>query len=224
MHPALSLLIEAYSYAQSLDTDVWNFAVELDRLRAAGLTNSALRWLVGSGYVEHAAETTLLGEPCRSFRPLGRFTLTDQTCAVLTGAGARLIRTRYAEECGWDQPSNGAVEPEPEPAEALGKPCWDGARRELSLGGQLVKHFRQPAVAQETILAVFEEDGWPPRIDDPLPHRPEQEPTHRLQNTIKSLNRHQLHHLIQFRGDGTGRGVRWLLLPAASVRAAPAQS
>ena len=63
------------------------------------------------------------------------------------------------------------------------------------------------------ILAAFEEEGWPPRIDDPLPPKPDQDPKRRLHDTINSLNRNQQHLLIQFFGDGSGQGIRWNLIP-----------
>ena len=79
----------------------------------------------------------------------------------------------------------------------------------MRVNGKLVKHFKWPALNQETILAAFEEEGWPPRIDDPLPPLPEQDPKRRLHDTIKCINRNQKHHLIHFHGDGTGEGVIW---------------
>jgi hypothetical protein len=92
------------------------------------------------------------------------------------------------------------------------QPHWDPRRRELRVGDKLVKRFRWPAVNQETVLAVFEEEGWPDRVDDPLPVVPEQDPKRRLHDTIKCLNRNQLHEIVHFRGDGTGEGVSWELV------------
>ena len=91
----------------------------------------------------------------------------------------------------------------------MNRPIWDAERRELRVDGALVKRFRQPAPNQETILSVFEELGWPARIDDPLPPKPEIDAKTRLLTTLKSLNRHQHRPLIRFRGDGTGTGVLW---------------
>ena len=88
-------------------------------------------------------------------------------------------------------------------------PHWDRDRRELWLGKKLVKQFRLPSRNQETILAAFEEEGWPGSIDDPLPPQPEQDTKRRLHETIRSLNRHQKHHLLRFQGDGTGQRVMW---------------
>ena len=88
-------------------------------------------------------------------------------------------------------------------------PKWDRDRRELRLGGELVKVFKLPSPMQEAILMAFEEEHWPPRIDDPLPVHPELIPKRRLHDTIKSLNRNQKRSLIRFMGDGTGEGIRW---------------
>jgi hypothetical protein len=91
-------------------------------------------------------------------------------------------------------------------------PQWDKERQELRLGDLVVKQFKVPAPNQELILAAFQEEGWPPRMDDPLPPHPEQDSKRRLHDTITTLNRHQKHRLIRFSGDGSGEGVRWELL------------
>jgi hypothetical protein len=88
-------------------------------------------------------------------------------------------------------------------------PKWDCCRHEFRVGGVLVKAFRVPSPNQETILAAFEEEGWPPRVDDPLPPRPDLDSKRRLHDTVKSLNRNQKTRLIRFTGDGTGEGVCW---------------
>jgi hypothetical protein len=66
-----------------------------------------------------------------------------------------------------------------------------------------VKRFRVPALNQELVLAAFEEEGWPPHLDDPLPKDDDTDPTQHLQATIKRLNRHQVNHLLHF------RALRW---------------
>ena len=87
---------------------------------------------------------------------------------------------------------------------------WDGSRRDLWLGDLLVKQFRSPAAAQECILATFQEDGWPPRIDDPLPcGKSVQLPQDRLRDVVRSLNRNQRQGRIRFSCDGTGQGILW---------------
>jgi hypothetical protein len=72
-----------------------------------------------------------------------------------------------------------------------------------------VKRFRLPARNQELVLAAFEEEGWPPHIDDPLPSRLDHDAKQRLHDTIRRLNQHQINRLIHFRGDGRGCGVLW---------------
>jgi hypothetical protein len=93
----------------------------------------------------------------------------------------------------------------------------------LRVGEVVVKQFKVPAANQERILAAFEEDGWPIRIDDPLPPAVEQDPKRRLHDTINSLNRNQKRPLIRFIGDGSGQGIRWQLVctPEADSDAAP---
>jgi hypothetical protein len=88
-------------------------------------------------------------------------------------------------------------------------PKWDPNLRELWLGDRLVKRFRVPASNQELILTVFEEEGWPESIDDPLPPEPNIDPKHRLQATVKSLNSHQVVSAIRFHGNGGGRVIYW---------------
>jgi hypothetical protein len=95
------------------------------------------------------------------------------------------------------------------PEVAVEQPRWDHQRRQLRMGAQLVKEFKLPSPNQETLLMAFEEDGWPPRIDDPLPPVAHLDSRRRLHDTIKALNRKQKHSLIRFRGDGSGEGIRW---------------
>src|SRR5262245_57533324 len=87
-------------------------------------------------------------------------------------------------------------------------PFWDAIRRELRLGKRVVKRFRQPARNQETILAAFQEDGWPPRIDNPLPRKGDTQAVDRLHEAVKKLNRAP-RRLIRFLSDGNGLGILW---------------
>jgi hypothetical protein len=73
----------------------------------------------------------------------------------------------------------------------------------------VVKRFKQPAGNQELVLEAFEEEGWPPRIDDPLPPAPNQDGKRRLQSTIWNLNRGREARLIRFAGGGDGQSVCW---------------
>lgn len=215
---AMAELLKGYEYARDTGRDIWDFAVEARLLGRLGLNSSDFRWLTCKGYVRHAREVTEPGSKRRCFIPNGTLTFQKRTCFVLTADGVefchRLLSGRQATSLpalpGEESPS-GAVRP------AL--PSWDAALHELRLGVRLVKRFKWPAMNQETLLAAFQEEGWPIRIDDPLPPKAEQDPKRRLHDTIKSLNRNQQDRLIRFKGDGTGEGARWELIypfPAGS--------
>jgi hypothetical protein len=208
LQPALQLLLEAHDYAVDLGSGAWEFAVEIEPLREAGLTNSDIRWLLLKGCLAHALEVTEPGSERRAFQPQGG-ALTERSCFVLTPGGVAVARsaTRGGILAG------GEIAPLPA---AGGGPFWDSQRRALWLGRCLVKQFKVPAPNQEIILAAFAEEDWPVRIDDPLPLRAAIDPKRRLHDTIKSLNRHQKAPLIHFQGDGSGKAVCWT--PAAGAR------
>jgi hypothetical protein len=213
-HAGLAALREAYEYAGELERSVWDFAVEIQVLRATGMTNSDLRWLVCRELVEHASEITRDFQATRAFRPTGMLTFTKRTCFVLTETGA--VHTYHVHGAAAQ-----SREPEqPRIATTCSPPVpeWDKERQELRLEDHVVKHFKVPAPNQELILASFQEECWPPRIDDPLPPHPDQNAKRRLHDTICTLNRHQIHRLIRFSGDGSGEGVRWdRLIPQAGL-------
>jgi hypothetical protein len=215
-YDALLLLVEAYEYAQELERDVWDFAVEIDALRQAGYSNNEFRWLVCQGFTDHAPETTLPGSETRSFSrpPHGPgLMFSPRTAFVLTHSGFRFARgalhnvlsRAFLVGVPYAKNGNGAR------AHHGLKPRWDRDRQELRVGDILVKQFKVPAANQERVLAAFEEEGWPVHIDDPLPPAPDQDPKRRLHDTINSLNRNQKRRLVRFVGDGTGQGVRWQL-------------
>lgn len=204
LRAALAALLEAHDSAQALRQLAWDFALDIGDLRAAGLASSALRSLLCRGYLEHRLETTRPRAKHRTFRRSANLRLTDQSCFVLTGAGLLLARETRRLAAGKELPA----EPDGGPA----RPRWDGECRELRWRSEVVKQFRQPAPDQETILAAFEEEGWPPHIDDPLSPQPGRDAKDRLHQTIHNLNHHQRRPLIHFQGDGNGCGVRWTLL------------
>jgi hypothetical protein len=88
LRAGLALLWQAHRYAQDAGTDLWDFALESERLYAAGLTISDLRWLVAKGFAEHGLETSFYGDPHRSFRPSPGLNFVPTTCFVLTLKGA----------------------------------------------------------------------------------------------------------------------------------------
>jgi hypothetical protein len=212
-------LLQAYEYVRDLREDGWAFAVEIQTLIAAGMTRSDLRWLRSKGLVEHATEVTSRCDTSRMFEPACNLQFNRHTCFVLTPAGLA-----YAE---WHTREPGlAAEPVlvcPAPPHALrarpGVPVWDRDRQELRLDEVLIKRFKAPAPNQEAILCAFEEEGWPIRIDDPIPPQRDQDPKRRLHDTINALNRNHRRPALRFVGDGSGLGVRWeLLTPPGDTR------
>jgi hypothetical protein len=227
---ALALLQQAYVYAKDAGADLWDFALEIGRLFDTGLTISDLRWLVAKRFVEHGQESPVYGAPHRSFRRGDGFIFDNTTCVVLTPGGAAFL-DHFLKSPVASQPALQPVGTAPlaggetaalengSPADnhangtthVAGKPRWDGARRELSLNGTVVKRFRVPAQNQEVILNAFEEEGWPDHIDDPLPGSDDIDPLTRLHDAINRLNGRQTHRLLHFSGNGTGTGVSWEL-------------
>lgn len=90
-------------------------------------------------------------------------------------------------------------------------PVWDADRRELRDGQTVMKKYRQRAGNQVIILAAFQEQGWPTRIDDPLPGKGDADPTQRLRQTLSDLNKAQKNRpmRIHFEPDGTGQAIIW---------------
>ncbi len=86
-------------------------------------------------------------------------------------------------------------------------PRWDAERRELWFGPPEAL----PEVGSEpgTVLAAFQELGWPSRIDDPLPPGEGVPAEQRLRDTVKNVNRTLRPKLIRFCTDATGRHILW---------------
>jgi hypothetical protein len=291
----LRSLRDAWDCARQMNRSVWEFALEIDTLRSAGLSHTDLRWLLGKGYAEHAVETTRPSEGPRRFRPVRSMTLPMRTCFILTDAGAQFSDETFAAQIlpplarggqggshgsqlddrtpadvpsssdrrggqrGADSPVtathplavlHSAVAsdyaphfprpalprtPSPSMGEGEGggdrsagfqtaratppkrsnrKPVWDANHHELRLGRQIVKRFRRRAPDQEKILAVFEEEGWPPTIDDPLTKVHGIDSKRHLNHTVRNLNRVQLPHLIRFSVLGQGERISWQLSPS----------
>jgi hypothetical protein len=197
----LRLLRDAHAGAGAAAADPWQFAVPIESLREAGLTDAQLRWLLQKGYAAQGVERTSLRSPGRRFQPVQNLSLRPGACFVLTEAGAdwsRQVCRRRGKDGG--EPGNGRT------------PHWDGARRELRVGRVVVKRFRQSAPSQTLLLDALQELGWPPRTDDPLPPRAGVGAKTRLHSALSNLNRHQETKLIQFGGGGDGRSIRWRLL------------
>ncbi len=210
--PLLDSMLRAYEYAQDIECETWEFAVEIRELLQTGLNQSDLRWLVKKGFIEHGRDVTGPSDESRVFRRERGLVFTKRTCFVLTPRGASYFRELRSQQDERRRvvtlhATSPASEVPGAPHVAL--PHWDRDRQELRIGNTVVKQFKVPAPNQEMIIAAFDEEGWPPRIDDPLPPHPQQDPKRRLHDTINSLNRNQRVELIRFLGDGSGQGVRW---------------
>lgn len=211
----LALLKDAYCYALEAKASSWDFAVEMEELRSSGASVSDLRWLIAKRLIEHGIERTEHGDCLRQFTCKSSLRFTERSCFVLTELGYELREQNIAREIiplGLSGPiASSQADLDPNRSNDRERPDWDGERRELRLEGKLVKKFRWAAPNQELVLATFQEDDWPVRIDDPLPPVGDQDPKRRLHDTIKALNRNQFHSAIKFRGDGTGQGIVWEL-------------
>ncbi len=221
---AMCQLLKASNYAEDTGRNVWEFAVTIDELRREGVVENELRWLVCRGYIEHAEEVTAKGSE-RAFDRHVSLRFCKRSAFVITSAGVAISReflkglTRGDARDEAAANSFAALQPAGlQPVENVTDgdvhPKWDRDRHELRLGTKLVKVFKLPSPMQEAILMAFEEEHWPPRIDDPLPGHPDLLPKRRLHDTIKGLNRNQKNCLIRFMGDGTGEGIRWELIPS----------
>jgi hypothetical protein len=228
LRAGLALLWRAYVCAQETGVNVWDFALRASRLYEAAMTNDDLRWLVAKGFAEHGQETSAYDDPHRSFRRSEGYFFDNHTCLVLTPNGATLAEhvlgktarapqatlSTFAAVAGHSVARVKAPQGVYETDAAAGstrKPRWNPMRRELSLAGLIVKRFRVPARNQETILSVFEEEGWTEHIHDPLPVNHNIDGPTRLHDAINRLNRCQINPLLRFHGDGKGTGVFWEL-------------
>jgi hypothetical protein len=91
------------------------------------------------------------------------------------------------------------------------RPQWDPALRELSYGPNFSKRYVRPAPRQEKILATFQDDGWPRRIDDPLDHG-------QLKDTIRDLKKSLGSSCpLRFERDGTGEGITWRVVDVSGA-------
>ena len=228
LRAGLALLWRAYICAQATGANIWDFGLRTGRLYEAGMNSSDLRWLVAKGFAEHEQETAGNGDTHRSFRRGNGHFFNQHTCLILTPSGAALAEHVFRETGQWPQATLSALTAVADetaalatarraayetnkPASTVLKPRWNANRRELSLAGLVVKRFRVPARNQETILSVFEEEGWAEHIHDPLPVTHDIDAPTRLHDAINRLNRCQINPLVRFHGDGKGTGIFWAL-------------
>jgi hypothetical protein len=211
---AFAQLLEVHELARASGRRDSDFAAEITSLTELGITGSVLRWLVCRGYAKCLREITQPGDKERRFEPVDNLSLNGQSCFVLSRKGMLFARAVLALGDAGAQLAQAIGNSGDSTRQGNGlAPSWDAKRRELRLSRRLLKRFRVPAPNQETILAAFQEEGWPNCIDDPLPPKGDLSPQRRLHDTIKALNRkhRQKPPLIRFLGNGTGKNVVWEL-------------
>lgn len=162
MRTGLSLLLDACTLARGLNRNSSEFAVEMADLSRAGATHADIRWLVCKGYAQSLVECTPKNATVRRFRKARNLRITENNCFILTMSG--LAVAERLSDAGCD-----AAPHDSKASKDRQQPNWDGSRRQLWWRGTMIKHFRVPAANQEAVLSAFEEQGWPPRIVDPIP-------------------------------------------------------
>lgn len=196
----LRSLLAAHRQAQAHGMDTWQFAVEMEELRRAGLTFTNLRALVLDGIVAHAREkTTRCGQ--RVFVKEGPLTLGVRSCFRLTSIGVAIVDREVNPH---REKLRGSDFSPPPGNLSRTVPYWDG--RTFSFADIRVR-FGRYAPFQELILSSFQELNWPIRIDDPLPGGEPARAGERLHNAVKKLNRNLRETSIVFRCEPGGKGV-----------------
>jgi hypothetical protein len=217
MPSALTALAESHRLAVVANCDPWEFATEIGTLVAMGISASELRLLVHEGYLDHAREVTRNSDARRRFQPIANLSFPPSTCFVLTDAGVRRVREPKLDSVATLLLQEGqAARPSADcPQDIL--PVWCARNRTLVLNDRVVLCYPYRSPNQELVLTVFHEEGWPARIDDPLPFVRGSDAKQRIRDTVRALNAKQGERLIHFRSDGSGQSVAW-----QSVCAAPA--
>jgi hypothetical protein len=95
------------------------------------------------------------------------------------------------------------------PEQPVSHPTWDEEARELRWGRIVVKRYTKPPGNQTFLLAVFEKDGWPKVMEDPMTGTRGIDAKKRLGDTVRALNQNMVNPIIEFYRDGTGERVCW---------------
>lgn len=209
--PGLLLLRQAHSHAIQFHCHASATAIEQSTLRLAGVGPEYLQWMVSQGFLQ---ETTYPADSCDgttiAIRSESKRLRVSKTCWYLSEAGFAwiadfLLQISFLLDV---VPSDFNRDRAQETHHVM-RPHWDARQRRLWMNGVIVREFHRPAPNQEAILAAFEGQVWPHCILDPLPPTWGKNVKKHLNETIDNLNASLTVRLIQFRGDGTGRGVCW---------------
>lgn len=109
-----------------------------------------------------------------------------------------VTRKRLWRESGLQNPREGQI--------PFDKPIWDG-HTDLRFREEVIRKTRGRKIAKNitAILDAFQANGWPDRIEDPLPGAPDGQ---RLREAIADLN----HKLPDIRFSAADGGVSWKIV------------
>jgi hypothetical protein len=182
-------------------------------------------WDSTGGYFEVYGDAELYRHPT------GDWTLVEELTHVEVNVSAGLTATRISEEHalrwlvthGFDLTRDLAVpgdvleeltfRPGP-PASGQERrlaaassplPQWDKDAGELTRDGAVIRKVKPTAHNLRKILACFQEDTWPRRIDSPFSD--DEAGKQALRETVRELNKKLTQ--IQFVCDGSGAGIEW---------------
>ena len=202
--PALLLwLYSQHQLAQLAGSSIWQYALELPRLRQRSVTDRLLQTLLERGLIEHRVETTAPGAKRRTFRRAAGPPWQERSCFVLTPAGIAFTMKTMCSKTSESMQTSRAGEQKPIPR-------FDASTGELWYDGTRLKRFPFRNTNTVFLLSAFELFGWTEDpVDNPLPGRTE-EPIHarRLHQAIRHLNCGLKR--IRFEVLRGGRQVRWL--------------
>ena len=200
-------LLRARRDAENQQLQPYQSPVLLSRLRASGIDDNFLLWMMYHGHVEHLRPKDSRRPRRGALTVVGSLVMLEADCVRLTDLGKTFAENFRAGALGGDHDAFEAAWD----SLVLGRlvPHYDHEERIFSWGRHVLKHYLEPAPNQDWLLRGAQELGWPPWFDDPLPPKPGIRPKGRLKDTIKRLNGHQHPYLIHFKGDGTGRRVGW---------------
>jgi hypothetical protein len=205
---ALGILLEAFKEAQDTNQPTWEYAAELRNFLNVGVPTFTLRWLMDKGIFEHGYEQARGHSGRRRFRRVNSHVFKENSCFVLKAEAVGKVREALLE-ASVHLPESGGP---PGPGDnyfLFEVPVWNKASGQLWYENDLVKELSGTAVNQRRVLDACHENCWRQPVPNPFHgsgHECLSEPLH---NTLERLNGKQIHRLLYFYRDGTGKGFRW---------------
>jgi hypothetical protein len=215
----LKMLYQAYALARMAKLPVWDFALSIETLRLAGVSETCLRYLIHLRWVAHGIELYRPRSRRRSFRRLANLSFMRGVHFVLTDTGLHSAPKGVHEKFSL---STEQSYPHVSDSDFMtSTPRWDCRHRQLWFDGKIIAKFLKPAPTVEPILTAFQQHQWTLRIMDPNPVIRGTNPKQRLHDAIKRLNAHVERARLRFSGDGTGRGICWWTCDQVTAKGRP---